>query len=70
MNCQAQLSEPQIFLVQREGEEKSGLLKLQARLLPCMCEYLKQKHPCLHSTQKNGYTLIYTLILWHTNSGT
>lgn len=68
MNCQAQLSEPQIFLVQREGEEKSGLLKLQARLLPCMCEYLKQKHPCLYITRKN--TLIYTLIIWHTDSGT
>lgn len=70
MNCQAQLSEPQIFLVQREGAEKCGLLKLQARLLPCMCKYLTQKHPCLHSTRKTGNTLIYTLTLWHADTGT
>lgn len=70
MNCQAQLSEPQIFLVQREGAEKSGLLKLQARLLPCMCKYLTQKHPCLHSTRKTSNTMIYTLTLWHADTGT
>lgn len=57
MNWQTQLSEQQIFLVQREGEQTSG----QTRLLVCASTVrLTQKHPCPHGTPQP---------FWHFDSG-